>query len=227
MAGSTFHLSHLLFLSFFFSLLSRDNLPYGTSIALKAASFIDPNLTHDLYADKPWAFSPLLATMNKAHVIRSQSSASDPSSSSSSTEEESEDFSNWPPFPSPQVNPSNPEDHYVKEDISKLFYTKESNYQEMDESLSDFVDMGELHNLKSGNATTRGHLLGKKELRKKLKLGKDDVVDVDFCNGFIDFNTLKIELPHTGGWGIDREFLIKERKGRERTLGSQILQRPT
>lgn len=42
----------------------RDRLPFGTSAALKAISYIDPSLENDLYADKPWAWSPLLATMN-------------------------------------------------------------------------------------------------------------------------------------------------------------------
>ncbi|KAG0143505.1 hypothetical protein CROQUDRAFT_661124 [Cronartium quercuum f. sp. fusiforme G11] len=42
----------------------RDRLPYGTALAVKAISYIDPGFSSDLYADKPWAWSPLLATMN-------------------------------------------------------------------------------------------------------------------------------------------------------------------
>lgn len=42
----------------------KDSLPPGTSLGLKAMKWIDPALETDLYADKPWAFSPLLATMN-------------------------------------------------------------------------------------------------------------------------------------------------------------------
>lgn len=42
----------------------KDNLPPGTSLGLKALKWIDPSLETDLYADRPWAFSPLLATMN-------------------------------------------------------------------------------------------------------------------------------------------------------------------
>ena len=41
----------------------KDSLPPGTSLGLKAMAWIDPALETDLYADKPWAFSPLLATM--------------------------------------------------------------------------------------------------------------------------------------------------------------------
>ncbi|MBW0480376.1 hypothetical protein O181_020091 [Austropuccinia psidii MF-1] len=46
----------------------RDRLPYGTAAALKAISYIDPSLENDLYSDKPWAWSPLLATMNYIHT---------------------------------------------------------------------------------------------------------------------------------------------------------------
>ena len=48
----------------------RDHLPYGTAIALKAFRLIDPSLEQDLYADKPWAFSPLVATMPALWVVR-------------------------------------------------------------------------------------------------------------------------------------------------------------
>ncbi|EFP93305.2 uncharacterized protein PGTG_19073 [Puccinia graminis f. sp. tritici CRL 75-36-700-3] len=51
----------------------RDRLPYGTSVALKAISYIDPSLEHDIYSDKPWAWSPLLATMNHVQTERLES----------------------------------------------------------------------------------------------------------------------------------------------------------
>lgn len=44
----------------------KAHLPYGTSAALKfMTTVVDPSLDHDLYADKPWAVSPLLATMQR------------------------------------------------------------------------------------------------------------------------------------------------------------------
>ncbi|KAI9628872.1 hypothetical protein KEM48_011266 [Puccinia striiformis f. sp. tritici PST-130] len=43
------------------------------SVALKAISYIDPSLEHDIYSDKPWAWSPLLATMNHVKTERLQS----------------------------------------------------------------------------------------------------------------------------------------------------------
>ncbi|WRT66697.1 uncharacterized protein IL334_003658 [Kwoniella shivajii] len=44
----------------------KDNLPWGTSIATKFMYFVDPTVEADIYADKPWALSPALATM--AHL---------------------------------------------------------------------------------------------------------------------------------------------------------------
>ncbi|GAA5939255.1 hypothetical protein JCM1841_002934 [Sporobolomyces salmonicolor] len=41
----------------------RDYLPYGTSAALRFVRYVDPSLSCDLYADKPWALSPLFATL--------------------------------------------------------------------------------------------------------------------------------------------------------------------
>ncbi|KAK4334064.1 hypothetical protein RTBOTA2_002795 [Rhodotorula toruloides] len=38
-------------------------LPYGTSAALRFMRYVDPSLECDLYADKPWALSPLFATL--------------------------------------------------------------------------------------------------------------------------------------------------------------------
>ncbi|GAA5880244.1 hypothetical protein JCM1840_003405, partial [Sporobolomyces johnsonii] len=36
---------------------------YGTSAALRFVRYVDPSLSCDLYADKPWALSPLFATL--------------------------------------------------------------------------------------------------------------------------------------------------------------------
>lgn len=108
-------------------------------------------------------------------------------------------FKSWPAFPSTE-NRDAPD--YVEEDISPLFYSKSSDYKEIDESLG--ADIGEVHNLK-GNAGTRGTVLGNQEIRKNVRLSDKEIVNADFANGFIDFNTLKIELPHSGGWGLDCE----------------------
>ncbi|KDE05196.1 hypothetical protein MVLG_04437 [Microbotryum lychnidis-dioicae p1A1 Lamole] len=56
----------------------RDYLPYGTAAALKIAPLIDPALTHDIYADRPWALSPLLATMQHIQAEETDPSATIP-----------------------------------------------------------------------------------------------------------------------------------------------------
>ncbi|KAG8883015.1 hypothetical protein FRB97_007389 [Tulasnella sp. 331] len=38
-------------------------MPWGTSVALQFASFIDPTLSHDLTCERPWALSPMISTM--------------------------------------------------------------------------------------------------------------------------------------------------------------------
>ncbi|ORX35601.1 hypothetical protein BD324DRAFT_630814 [Kockovaella imperatae] len=42
----------------------KDHLPWGTSVAMRFTSYIDPTLIHDVYADKPWAMSPVLSCMS-------------------------------------------------------------------------------------------------------------------------------------------------------------------
>ncbi|WVQ80117.1 hypothetical protein IAT38_002218 [Cryptococcus sp. DSM 104549] len=55
----------------------RDSLPWGTSVATKFMYFIDPTLELDIYADKPWALSPALATMNLLSLSTAQESGED------------------------------------------------------------------------------------------------------------------------------------------------------
>ncbi|GAA5855196.1 hypothetical protein JCM8547_008979 [Rhodosporidiobolus lusitaniae] len=51
----------------------RDFLPYGTAAALRVVKYVDPSLTCDLYADKPWALSPLFATLQRLSIRPSPS----------------------------------------------------------------------------------------------------------------------------------------------------------
>ncbi|KAH8084603.1 hypothetical protein HD553DRAFT_311278 [Filobasidium floriforme] len=46
----------------------RSSLPWGTSIAMKFINWVDPTVEMDPYSDKPWALSPLLASMNYLSV---------------------------------------------------------------------------------------------------------------------------------------------------------------
>jgi hypothetical protein len=47
--------------------------PTGTWVAMKFANLIDPALQSDVYADKPWLFSPMLCSMNILHILKANS----------------------------------------------------------------------------------------------------------------------------------------------------------
>ncbi|BGP47657.1 hypothetical protein JCM10450v2_003522 [Rhodotorula kratochvilovae] len=57
----------------------RDFLPYGTAAALRFVRYVDPTLDCDLYADKPWALSPLFATLQYLYAVPHPSSDPIPS----------------------------------------------------------------------------------------------------------------------------------------------------
>ncbi|KAI8137850.1 hypothetical protein BJV82DRAFT_633478 [Fennellomyces sp. T-0311] len=47
-------------------------LPWGTSVLIKFAQWYDPGLSTNVNAPKPYAFSPLIVTMNRLHVESSK-----------------------------------------------------------------------------------------------------------------------------------------------------------
>ncbi|TPX61396.1 hypothetical protein SpCBS45565_g07291 [Spizellomyces sp. 'palustris'] len=47
-------------------------LPTGSWVALKFANLIDPALKNDVYADKPWLWSPALCSMNIVNVVKAE-----------------------------------------------------------------------------------------------------------------------------------------------------------
>ncbi|KAI9207468.1 uncharacterized protein BJ171DRAFT_492820 [Polychytrium aggregatum] len=47
---------------------NKVNPPTGTWVALKFANLIDPALLADVYAEKPWLYSPMLCSMNTLNV---------------------------------------------------------------------------------------------------------------------------------------------------------------
>ncbi|RUS34273.1 hypothetical protein BC938DRAFT_481495 [Jimgerdemannia flammicorona] len=48
------------------------NLPPGSSIALRFVQWFDPGFEADIFSDRPWAYSPLLVTMNALRVDRGE-----------------------------------------------------------------------------------------------------------------------------------------------------------
>ncbi|PWN49014.1 DUF1769-domain-containing protein [Violaceomyces palustris] len=175
----------------------KSHLPYGTSIALQFVKVIDPNLQHDLYGDKPWAFSPLVATMNRvqtAHIPSLEGSGNG--------------FSGWPDFPTPEGDEAKEEEEaYVQDDVSSLFYEhgggdkegKLKNELEVDETTVSNLRFK--LNPKAHDA--RKAWFGNKHQREKVVLGPKDVVTADFFNAFIDFNNLSLHIPFSGGLSFD------------------------
>lgn len=76
----------------------KDHLPYGTGVALQFVKLVDPNLEHDLYAQKPHAWSPYLATMPRINSVK--------------LDDAKESVDSWPAFP------THPD--YVQDDITSL-----------------------------------------------------------------------------------------------------------
>lgn len=69
------------------------NLPPGSSIALKFVQWFDPGLEADIFGDQPWAYSPLVVTMNTIKV-------EDQASQRQEQEAKTDDI-DLPPWPSP------------------------------------------------------------------------------------------------------------------------------
>ncbi|KIR26386.1 hypothetical protein I309_04725 [Cryptococcus deuterogattii LA55] len=131
----------------------KDSLPWGTSVATKFI-FIDPTLELDIYADKPWALSPALATMNYLSL---------------------EDGS--------KVG----RDLVVKENSLEFIKSKSNDNGTAVPAPKEGNEKIEI--------SARRKWLANKENRKKIKLGKDVAVGMEFANGLLDFNTLSATLP--------------------------------
>ncbi|EPQ31618.1 uncharacterized protein PFL1_00951 [Pseudozyma flocculosa PF-1] len=169
----------------------KDHLPYGTGLALQFAKVIDPNLQHDLYAEKPWAFSPYIATMGRVATARLAADKA----------EGKDGFDGWPAFPSAE---SDTGPRYLDEDVTSLFYTADGKLDTAIEPDEDAVK-----NLRGGEAGIekahdyRKRWFGNKAHRQKCPVTSDQVVTADFFNGFIDFNDLTLHIPFSGGLSFD------------------------
>ena len=157
-------------------------------------------MEHDLYSDKPWAFSPLVSTMTRIHAARLTET---PPSGDAAADF---DVSGWPSFFSPE-NDSGPA--YVPDDVTALF-PDDSDPKRADIDLDD----GTYLDLKGGDAEeessgapqahkARAKWFGDKAHRQSVTITPQNVLTADFCNGFIDFNTLRLEIPYTAGMGFD------------------------
>ncbi|GFZ46921.1 hypothetical protein JCM24511_04146 [Saitozyma sp. JCM 24511] len=151
----------------------RDSLPWGTSVAQKAIYFVEPTLEMDLYADRPWALSPAMASMN--HLALTEK---------------------------PQEGP------VVKEDsVERIKHQCEGEYDASGASCwvlpwwrsLDRADVADNYPPEGGDekaqAAARKRWMAEKANREKISLNHDTHVSMEFCNGYLDFNTLSLSLP--------------------------------
>ncbi|KAF8933806.1 hypothetical protein BGZ58_006104 [Dissophora ornata] len=188
-------------------------LPPLSSIALRFIQFIDPGLKADLYCDRPWAFSPLIATMNTVNVSGWHiDEATQKKVERQGQEQDKERLENeLPPWPSP-------EGEHIVEDTTLLFSAdvkkkgeeeeriqkKEKELQEQDD------DREELVKTKSGNAlaaTTdslnsgaRRSYFAKEANLAKHRYRPDQVYGFDFFNPYVDFANFTLRVP---GFSVD------------------------
>ena len=111
-----------------------------TRESLHSGSFVDPNLQHDIYADKPWALSPMLASMTTLSIADSK----------------------------PESSP------VVEEEVLGYLEKKLKIVDAPDEQGDEVQDIA-----------ARKKWMGVAESRRKIKLGKDVWVGMEFTNGLL------------------------------------------
>ncbi|PWY96925.1 DUF1769-domain-containing protein [Testicularia cyperi] len=163
----------------------RDHLPYGIGVALQFVRVVDPNLEHDLYADRPHAWSPYIATMPRISSVAFEGDGD------GDADGDKPDFSAWPAFPTAP-------DSYVEEDITSLIPSE----------LAD-SEPSSIANLKGGPQGIpkaneyRLRFFSNPSHRQAVSFNKHHIVAADFFNGFIDFNDLSLHIPFAAGLKFD------------------------
>ncbi|KAJ6602149.1 hypothetical protein B0H10DRAFT_2081013 [Mycena sp. CBHHK59/15] len=192
-------------------------LPWGTGAALKFMKFIDPTLSHDLTctaSQKPWALSPLVATMPYlAHTrLDPPCDENDPGCNVAACRPVA------PPFPPPtSVTDDTAVLRFSSGRVSPASSSSSSSSLLSRSSASSRLsaDSRSSHK-KSRKRSTKGEegtsrvmtsqqrraYFSSEAHRKAVSLGPQDVLTTDFCYGFLEFApTLRLRLP--GGLGFD------------------------
>jgi len=199
-------------------------LPWGTGAALKFMKYIDPTLSHDLTctaSQKPWALSPLVATMPYLRHTRLPSSCNHHPDSPCNSPScgHSEAGVPHPPFPPPSS---------ITDDTSSLhlaatpvLHPTRSGTPSSSGSSSSSSSRSSGSRWSSGskkskkkkaanddevprtmNSQQRRSYFSSEDHRKAVSLGPQDVITTDFCYGFLEFApSLRLKLP--GGLGFD------------------------
>ncbi|KAF8914752.1 hypothetical protein CPB85DRAFT_1411999 [Mucidula mucida] len=159
-------------------------LPWGSGAALKFMSYVDPTLEHDLTSStKPWALSPLVATM--PHF--------------SHTQEEPLQF----PPPTPLVDDTS--SLYLAVASASPVSSSSSLSNSSSSSRMSLKKKKKKPNADVSTLTTaskRRAYFASEPNRRTITFGPDDIITTDFCYGFLEFHpSLALRLP--GGLSFD------------------------
>ncbi|KAJ7287305.1 DUF1769-domain-containing protein [Mycena rebaudengoi] len=175
-------------------------LPWGTAAALTFMKIIDPTLTHDLMStQKPWALSPLVATMPYLKHTRLPG----PGDTAA------------PTFPPPSsITDYTSVLHLAAAAVSRpstpsTSGSGSSNSLSSRSSARDKKSKKSKKNSSSGDeiprtmsSQQRRAYFSSERHRQSVTLGPQDMVTTDFCYGFLEFApSLRLRLP--GGLGFD------------------------
>jgi len=204
----------------------RLKLPWGAGVALKFMKYVDPTLEHDLMSEtKPWALSPLIATMPHFVHERIDVRASPlPENELSKTIDHS-----FPPSQSigedtSQLQYAMPSFHSSSSTVSSLSSVVSSPASSSTSLSSSSRKPGKFgasvkHSLKKPFETAqlkkkkirsldlrtshdRRSYFSSPEHREEIVFGPEDLITTDFCYGYLQFNpTLALRLP--GGSSFD------------------------
>ncbi|KAJ7502890.1 hypothetical protein B0H11DRAFT_1986814 [Mycena galericulata] len=198
-------------------------LPWGTGAALKFMKYIDPTLSHDLtcaVSQKPWALSPLVATMPYLRHSRLSASCNHHPSTPCPSSPCGHTDAAHPPFPPPSS---------ITDDTSSLYLaaapivpspsrsgtpsssgssastrssfssgsrlSSDSKKSKKKRAMNDEVP-------RAMNSQQRRSYFSSADRRKSVILGPEDIITTDFCYGFLEFApSLRLRIP--GGLGFD------------------------
>ncbi|KAI9339682.1 hypothetical protein BDR26DRAFT_820846 [Obelidium mucronatum] len=177
------------------------NPPTGAWLAMKFANMIDPALLADLYAEKPWLYSPMLCSMNIANVVK----ASTPGSSLSGVATHSQMKATEP---NPLYKPAGTEEwslslkkakaagsgvkNVPSDVIGEWKWGGEKELEEKNELLiPEFLDEPKFP---SGGVAERRKYFGVKSHREDATFSPDYVYNLEIFAPFIDLNTFDLNL---------------------------------
>ncbi|KAF9290164.1 hypothetical protein BGZ68_007748 [Mortierella alpina] len=166
-------------------------LPPFSSIALRFIQYIDPGLQADIYCDRPWAFSPLIATMNTVNVTgwHLDKATKQKVEQEGQNKDKEHLESELPPWPSPEGD-------HILEDTSLLF-NKESERKADDSGGKEVLEEAKVPAL---DRSARRSYFAKPANLSNHRYRPDQVYGFDFFNPYLDFANFTLKVP---GFSVD------------------------